>query len=185
LLAQQQATAENLALTHRSQIQNLEAKLAEQQGTLQDRNRGVEQAQAEVHSLQQRSEELKAELERVRSSGSARAEQITLGSASQIDHLSKQLAQQTAEIEERASSQAALEQSLRSEINRLIQENQEKNQILQDRNDEVLRVKAEMDLLSDKLGQLETSASQAEANLTGASEQMRTELQAELALLQA
>src|SRR4030095_14926369 len=153
-LAQQQATAENLALTHRSQIQNLEAKLAEQQGTLQDRNRDIEKAQVEVHTLQQRSEELKGELERVRSSGSVQAEQIALGSASQIDHLSKQLAQQTAEIEERSSSQAALEQSLRSEINRLIQENQEKNQILQDRNDEVLRVKAEMDLLLDKLGQL-------------------------------
>ena len=90
-----------------------------------------------------------------------------------------------AEIGAPGSPQAAVEQSLRNEVNRLIREAQEKNQILQDRNDELVRVKAELDGLQERLQQLESSSTQAESALRDDSERMRTEFQAQLALLQA
>ena len=184
-LAQQEATMEDLALAQRNQIQQLEAKLAEQQDSIKDRNLDIERAQSQTHSLQRRIEELETELQHARLSGMAQAEQLRRQSVTQIDELNKQPGQKAAEIQENAMSQSTLEQSLRSEIDRLIDEAQERNQILQDRNDEVVRVKTEMDLLLDRFTQLESSASQAEAMLTGDSEQMRTEFQAQLALLQA
>jgi len=184
-LAQQEATMEDLALAQRNQIQQLEAKLAEQQDSIKDRILDIERAQSQTHSLQRRIEELETELQHARLSGMAQAEQLRRQSVTQIDELNKQPGQKAAEIQENAMSQSTLEQSLRSEIDRLIDEAQERNQILQDRNDEVVRVKTEMDLLLDRFTQLESSASQAEAMLTGDSEQMRTEFQAQLALLQA
>ena len=184
-LAQQQATVENLALAQRNQIEKLEAKLAEQQNSIKDRNLDIESALSQTHSLQRRIEELETELQHAQVSGLAQAEQLRQQSVTQFDELNKQLAQKAAEIQDNAMSQSTLEQSLRSEIDRLIHEAQERNQILQDRNDEVVRVKADMDLLLDRFTQLESSASQSEATLMVDTEQMRTEFQAQLALLQA
>ena len=184
-LAQQQATVENLALAQRNQTQKLEAKLAEQLNSIKERNLDVERAQAQTRALQRRIEELETERQHAQVSGMAQAEQLSRQSVTQMDELNKQLAQKAAEIQDNAMSQSTLEQSLRSEIDRLIHEAQERNQILQDRNDEVVRVKTEMDLLLDRFTQLESSASQSEATLTVDTEQMRTEFQAQLALLQA
>lgn len=82
-------------------------------------------------------------------------------------------------------SQSDLEQNLRREIDRLIREAQERNQILQNRNDEVVRVKAELDGLQERFSQTESGAAEAEAAWSGESERMRVEFQAQLALLQA
>jgi chromosome segregation ATPase len=95
------------------------------------------------------------------------------------------LVQSAAETGAHGAPPASLEQSLRDEVYRLIHEAQEKNQILQDRNDELVRVKAEMDRLHDRLNHLESSRSQAESALRDDAERMRTEFQAQLALLQA
>jgi chromosome segregation ATPase len=81
--------------------------------------------------------------------------------------------------------QATIEQSLRDEVDRLIREAQEKKQILQDRNEELVRVKAELDQLHERVNQLESSRSGAMSELRDDSERMRTEFQAQLALLQA
>lgn len=75
---------------------------------------------------------------------------------------------------------------LSDEIARLRQEAQERNQILQDRNDELVRVKAQLDQLHERLAQLEAPPPSREENSFEAeAERMRTEFQAQLALLQA
>jgi len=86
---------------------------------------------------------------------------------------------------ERGASLADLERTLRDEIERLRHEAQQKNQILQDRNDELVRVKAQLDALHERLNQLESSTSETESTFDGEAERMRTEFQAHLALLQA
>jgi chromosome segregation ATPase len=86
---------------------------------------------------------------------------------------------------EGGASPADLERTLRDEIERLRHEAQQKNQILQDRNDELVRVKAQLDELHERLNQLESSTSETDSTLTGEAERMRTEFQAHLALLQA
>jgi chromosome segregation ATPase len=184
-LAQQQATMENVALAHKSQIQKLEAKLGEQQHGTRDRSLELEKAQSEARVLQNRIEELETELQHAQLTALSRTEQITQDYAARIVDLDSQLAKKTSVLQERDLAQSNVEQTLRYELERLIREAEERNQILQNRNDELVRVKAEMDSLQERFAQLELSTSQTESVLAGETERMHTELQARLALLQA
>ena len=102
-----------------------------------------------------------------------------------MEDRNKQAAGDATALQESGTAPSAVEQSLRNEIDRLLHEAQEKNQILQDRNDELVRVKAEMDRLQERLNQVESSTSRAQSALAGDVERMHTEFQAQLALLQA
>ena len=79
---------------------------------------------------------------------------------------------------------STLERELRDEIDRLMREAHEKHRILQDRNDELVRVKAELDRLHERVDHMTSATSHAESAFSGETEQMRTEFQAQLALLQ-
>jgi chromosome segregation ATPase len=95
------------------------------------------------------------------------------------------LSGKAAELQEAGATQPDLERSLRNEIERLLHEAGEKNQILQDRNDELVRVKGELDRLQERLNQLESATNRTQSALAGDAERMHTEFQAQLALLQA
>lgn len=82
-------------------------------------------------------------------------------------------------------AEAQIVQSLRNEMQRLIHENQEKNRIIEDRNNEVVRVKRELDQIHDRLNQLQSVRRETEQTVGGEAARMRTEFQAQLALLQA
>ena len=183
-LAQQQATVENLALAHKNQIQKLEAKLAEQQHGVQERNLALERAESQGRALHRRIEELESELQHAQLTGLSRAEQVAQD-AGRIEELNSQLAEKTSLLQNRELEGANLSDTLRNELDRLVREAEERNQILQNRNDELVRVKAEMDSLHERFTQLESSTSRAKSALAGETERMRTELQAQLALLQA
>jgi golgin subfamily B member 1 len=184
-VAQHQATMENLAQVHRSQIQNLEAKLAEQQHGIKDRNLDLERAQSQSHALEQRIEDLQTQLQHAQLTVFSRVEQTTQNYATQIEDLKSQLAQKTHALQECDLAASNIEPTLRSEFDRLVRESEERNQILQNRNDELVRVKAEMDSLHERFMQLELSTSETQSTLAGNTERMQTEFQARLALLQA
>jgi chromosome segregation ATPase len=184
-VAQQQATMENLAQVHRQQIQSLEAKLAEQQHGIKDRNLDLERTQSQSRALQRRIEDLETEMQHVQLAALSRAEQTTQDHAARIEDLSSQLAQRTHVLHERDSAASNIEQTLRSELDRLVRESEERNQILQNRNDELVVVKAEMDSLQERFMQLESSTSETQSALAGKTERMHTDFQARLALLQA
>jgi ParB family transcriptional regulator, chromosome partitioning protein len=185
-VAQQQATMENLAQVHRQQIQNLEVKLAEQQHGIKDRNLDLlERTQSQSRALQRRIEDLETELQRAQLEALSRVEQTTQNYAAQIEDLNFQLAQKTHALQERDLAGSNIENTLRGELDRLVRESEERNQILQNRNDELVRVKAEMDSLQERFMQLELSTSQTQSALAGESERIHTEFQARLALLQA
>jgi DNA repair exonuclease SbcCD ATPase subunit len=122
----------------------------------------------------------------------SRAEQIRQESAAQIDALNSALKQKSIDFEEQGNAQASLEQSLRHEVERLLREVEERNQILHNRNDELVRVKADLDSHKadldshqDRLNQMAASVSLAENAAGSEIESMRSEFQAQLALLQA
>ena len=102
-----------------------------------------------------------------------------------MEDRNKQLAGDRTAPQQSGTAPSAVEQSLRNEIDRLLHEAQEKNRILQDRNDELVHVKAEMDRLQERLNQVESSTSRAQSAIAGDVERMHTEFQAQLALLQA
>ena len=112
-------------------------------------------------------------------------EQISQDYAAQIEKLSAEISRQSGALQEHEPALTRQEQLLRSEIESLIPEAQEKSQILQNRNDELVRAKSERDMLQERLKDLESATKQNEAVVSEESEQMRTEFQAQLALLQA
>ncbi len=153
---------DELAANYRHQVEELEANLSAHQQASEQRRREVDQAQAQIDQLHGRIAELQTELQHAEAN-----------------------AKRAATLEQRAGANSALEQALRSEIDRLIGEAQERNQILQDRNEELVRVKTDLDGLTERFTQLESQAVQAEKNADGETESMQTEYQAQLALLQA
>jgi chromosome segregation ATPase len=184
-VAHQQAAMDELAAGHRGQLEQLEANLSEHQRASEERRREIDQAQAQISLLQSRVEGLQAALQQTELSAASRTEQLRQEYQERVDALSRELATSTAQLDDRAGKTADIEHALRSEIDRLIGEAQERNQILQNRNDELVRVKGELDSLSERFTQLESHAIQAESNASGDAERMRTEYQAQLALLQA
>jgi len=183
--AQQQAALENLALDHQSQIQKLESQISEERNRIRERDHEIERSKSQAHLLDQRVAELTAELQQTERTAIDRAVQIKEEYGLRIADLERQLAQKTSELQTRGEEQPELEQTLRRELDRLIRETQEKNQILQDRNDELVRVKAEADGLRERFNQVEAAATEAEAAFTSEGERMRVEFQAQIALLQA
>jgi myosin heavy subunit len=183
--AQQQAALENLALAHQSQIQKLESQMSEERNQIRERDHEIERSKSQAHLLDQRVEELTAELHQTERTAIDRAVQIKEEYGLRIADLERQVAQKTSELQARGEAQPELEQTLRRELDRLMRETQEKNQILQDRNDELVRVKAEADGLRERFSQVEAAATEAEAAFTSEGERMRVEFQAQIALLQA
>jgi len=184
-VAQQQAAMDELAERHRSQVEQLEASLSEQRRASDERRREVDQAQAQIAQLHNRIEELQSALQQAETSANQRTEQLHHEYQARVDALSRELTEHNAQLRDRAAYSSAHEQNLRSEIDRLISEARERNQILQNRNDELVRVKNDLDSLAERFSQLETNAVQAESSANGEAERMRTEYQAQLALLQA
>ena len=133
----------------------------------------------------------------------AEAQLIAKSRAAEIDDLKEQLAalnqqrvqplsvnvplekQRHALTRDDDFSRREMEQSLRREIERLVHEAEEKNQILQNRNDELVTVKATVDALQERLSAAETTTAGKEAAAEVELERMRSEFQAQLALLQA
>jgi len=133
----------------------------------------------------------------------AEAQLIAKSRAAEIDDLKEQLAalnqqrvqplsvnvplekQRHALTRDDDFSRREMEQSLRREIERLVHEAEEKNQILQNRNDELVTVKATVDALQERLSATETTTAGKESAAEVELERMRSEFQAQLALLQA
>jgi len=184
-VTQQQAAMDELAARHRGQIEQLEANLSEHQRASDERRREIDQSQAQIALLQGRVEELQAALQQVELSAASQTEQLRQEYQARVDALSRELAENAAQFDDRAGRTADMAHALRSEIARLIGEAQERNLILQNRNDELVRVKGELDSLSERFTQLESHAIQAESSANGEAERVRTEYQAQLALLQA
>jgi chromosome segregation ATPase len=173
--------------SHEEEIAALRHQVITQERALTGRHEAVTAVELALHgkiqSLQQDLAQRDSAIEILNSKAASRA--MTTSSKEQ------EFTMKTNDQDESLSQSAAgveggtPEQSLRDEINRLIREGQEKNQILQNRNEELVRVKAELDRLYEQVSQLESSRSEAVNALRDDSERMRTEFQAQLALLQA
>jgi chromosome segregation ATPase len=183
--AQQQATLENLALAHKSQIQALEAKIAQEQESVKDREVALEKSRSQVRLLEQRFEQVTAERQQAELATVNRAVQIKEEYGVRIADLERQLAQKASELLEHGLAQSEHEASLKREIDRLVHESREKNQILQDRNDELVQAKGDLDTLREQFHALELATTESEALVAADRERLQTEFQAQLALLQA
>src|SRR5919197_1924055 len=138
-----------------SPLQLLQNRLTEKDVSIENRNSEIEQARTALAELRRRLVALQAELQRG------------------VSILQKQ----------EATNQP--EQTLQDEIERLRAEGQDKHFLLSSRNEEVVQAKAELDQLRAHCSELETAAEQLTVDAAAENELMKTELQAQLALLQA
>ena len=184
-VAQQQAAMDELAARYREQVEQLEASLREYQNSSEERRREIDQAQAQIAFLKDRVAQLQSALEETELTANSRTEQVRQEYEMRLEAVSRELAASSTQLHERIEMTSDRDQALRGEIDRLVSEAQERNLILQNRNDELVRVKSELDSLSERFTQLEANAIQAESSASGDAERMRTEYQAQLALLQA
>ncbi|HEX5606556.1 MAG TPA: hypothetical protein VFY96_08580 [Candidatus Binatia bacterium] len=166
---------------------------------LQKQNGDLRTALSAAQALQRNTEAKLGELRRQL----AEAQRIVGSRGAEIDDLKQQLVALNQQQGERASvdtslqkqpcaltqhqdlSRREMEQSLREEVDRLLHEAEEKSQILQNRNDELVTVKAAMDALQERLSETETTTAGKENAALADVERMRSEFQAQLALLQA
>lgn len=183
--AQQHAALENLALAHKGQIEKLERRIAEQQHNVRERDEEIERFKSQLRSREERIESLSTELRQTERTAIDRAVEIKEEYGMRIADLERRIAQKDSDLQIRAEAQPELEETLRRELDRLVHEIQERNQILQDRNDELVRVKAEGDTLHERFSAMETAATDAESAFNSETERMRMEFQAQIALLQA
>ncbi len=183
-LAQQQAAAEEMAATHRTQLEKIEAKLYEQRRLSHLPDGELEKATARANALQRRSDELEVALRHAELTAVSRAEQARQDTAAQIDQLNAELTQKTRELDEHLIAQTSLEQSLRQEMNRLIRAVEERDQMLANRSDELGRVKADRDGAHDRVSQLEASRVSVDHSRSVEVEHLRREYQTQLSSLQ-
>jgi chromosome segregation ATPase len=166
---------------------------------LQKDNGNLQTALSAAQALQ-RNTEAKLDQLRLRL---AEAQLIVESRTAEIGDLKKQLVALNQQLAQRASvkrplqnrllaspqnqdrSRFEIEQSLREELERLLHEAEEKGQILQTRNDELVTVKASMEALQERLNETEITLAENENAALAELERMRSEFQAQLALLQA
>jgi chromosome segregation ATPase len=167
----------------------LDVKIEELQLQLAERQLLVESHAREISDLRAEAGRLTTRLAQVESQSESQLEflkhaQIAQpGNRIKMPELEKQGNDMNLDDMNKAPA-SNLVQELRDEIDRLMREAREKHQILQDRNDELVRVKAEMDRLQERVDRLESATSHAESAFSGETEKMRNEFQAQLALLQ-
>ena len=167
----------------------LDDKIEELQLQLADRQLLVESHAREISDLRAEAGRLTTHLAQIQSRSESQMEILNRAEIAQPGNHVKmpELENQRNDMELDHMNKAPasnLEQELRDEIERLMREAVEKHQILQDRNDELVRVKAEMDRLQERVDRLESATSHDESAFSGETDKMRTEFQAQLALLQ-
>jgi chromosome segregation ATPase len=180
-LAQRQAFVDHLAQGHKSEIQALEAKLAELRHAAENRATELDQASSERQRLLSRIDQLESADADAEATAISRIEQITQRYEIQMAALHVEIEQKTVALEEHGAARNDLVRTYRAELSRLRTEPQEKPIPLDSRNEDLLDGKNAMESLRQRLTQLETAAAQAEQTGAEDRERLRVEYEAQLA----
>jgi chromosome segregation ATPase len=177
--------AREAELCHAAELMELRLRFAETQLLSETRNLQIADLKAENARLSQQI----AQRESIEQSGFdselGRGSELSRSTSGQQGGRTEMELGNTgaAQILERQETKSRHEPQ--GEIKALRQDLEEKHFLLASRNEELMRVKAEMDMLRDRVGELESSAKRSEESAETESAKMRTEFQAQLAFLQA
>jgi chromosome segregation ATPase len=161
-LEQQRVAAGQSEQGLRVQIQESEAQFAEKLTLLETRNKEVEDLESKMKEMVERLEQSGVTLEQARAATASEIEQIRHQSQAELAARQVESDQKAEALQQRAAALHSEQQTLQLEINRLRTEVAEKRSLLEDRNDELLRVKAETDALRERVVDLESAVKQAE-----------------------
>jgi chromosome segregation ATPase len=172
-LEQQRVTAGQVEQNLRVQVHELQDQLMEKLTLLETRNKEVQALESKVTELVDRIDRAEVSLEQARATAANEIEQIHQQSQEELTARQVEIEQKIAGLQDREAALYAAENNFKDEINALRTEVAEKRFLLENRNDQLLRVKIEVDTLQDRIGYLESAARQA------ALESLRTDAPAE------
>ncbi|HEX6173438.1 MAG TPA: hypothetical protein VF089_05445 [Candidatus Binatia bacterium] len=192
------AQAEQIRAGVRAEIQYLERQLMDKESELQkcqactiDLQHRLAEMQLLSKSRAVQIEDLKAETVRL-SQDISRHESVKLGTGSYADHELRYgrepeawAGEISAKLDTNSHDAEIAEAPPRNAISTLRQEAEEKHLLLASRNEELVRVKAELDLLQGRISELNASNERIQESAETECAKMRAEFQAQLAFLQA
>ena len=146
-LEQQRVAASGLEHSLRFQVNELQNQLTEKLAALERRNDEVRRLESQISGFVERIGQTEVALKQADATAASEIAQIRL--------------QSQAELAARQAVLEAAEENARIEINGLRAEVTEKHSLLESRNDELLRVKSELDSLQERITYLESAARQA------------------------
>jgi chromosome segregation ATPase len=162
-LEQQRVVADQSEQSFRVQVNKLEAQLAEKLRLLETRNKEVHDLESKLKELVERLDQSAVALEQAREISAIEIEQMRQQSQAELAARQLEHDQKAEALQQRETALQSEEQKLQLEINRLRAEVAEKRSLLEDRNDELLRVRAEMDAFRERVADLESAVKQAES----------------------
>lgn len=176
-LEEHHESIERLEDQYRGQTDGLHDQVTDLRRLLDIRGAELEEAKAGTEALRQRVVALEAAVDEI--------EQTKREAQAAVATLQAELTLSAKTLREQELTAERQDHVLQSEITALQTVAKEKHVLLESRNEELVRVKAELDALQERLTELESSAKRAEEATASENENMRTELQAQIAYLQA
>ena len=161
-LEQQRVAAGQLEQNLRIRVSDLQNELAEKLALLEARNHEVGALESKVTEFVERIDRSEAALDQARATAAGEIEQMRQQSQAELTARQAEIEGKVEALQKHEAELYATEQNLQAEMNVLRAEVAEKRSLLENRNDELLRVKLEADSLQDRIAYLESAAQQAE-----------------------
>ncbi|HXV82516.1 MAG TPA: hypothetical protein VEG60_21840, partial [Candidatus Binatia bacterium] len=169
-LEQQRVAAGQLEQNLRVQVGELQNQLTEKLALLETRNKEVQALNSKVTELADRLDRSEVALEQARATVASEIEQIRQQSQSELTARQEEIERKVEGLQDREAALYAAEQNFKVEIDALRTEVVEKRFLLENRTDQLVRVKVERDELQERIADLE-SARQAEKEARQKAEQ--------------
>jgi hypothetical protein len=171
------ACAKEVELSHAAELMELQHRLAEMQLLSETRALQIADLKVETVRLSQENNRREPVNLGTGAGGTSESEQSRESDAGSADV--------QARLKATSPSSEKAEAAARHEIRTVRQDAEEKHLLLASRNEELMRVKAEMDLLQGEISELKSSSKRLQESAETECAKMRTEFQAQVAFLQA
>jgi chromosome segregation ATPase len=160
-LEQQQVAASSMEQSLRVQVNELQNQLTQKLAALESRNDEVQRLESQISGFVERVGQVEVALKQTAATAASEIAQIRLQSQDELAARQAEIDRTTAALQKRQAALDAAEENAQVEINGLRAEVTEKHSLLESRNDELLRVKSELDSLRERITYLESAARQA------------------------
>jgi len=159
---EQQVEASRLEQELHVQVTELQTQMAEKLTVLETRNDEIRALESKISGLVERIDQAEIARKEAEATATGEIERMRRQSQAELTARQAESEQKVEAFQQREAATLSAEQDLRLEIDRLRAEVAEKHSLLEDRNDELLRVKAEIDALRERIADLESAVKQAE-----------------------
>ena len=160
-LEQQRVAASRLEQDLRLQVTELQTQLAEKLIVLETRDDEIQALESKITGLVERIGQAEVARQQAEATATSEIEQIRRQSQAELAARQLENDQKAEALQQHEARWYSTEQNLRLEINGLRAEVAEKHSLLENRNDELLRVKTELDVLQERIADLESAVRQA------------------------